>query len=206
MVAHRPALTTRRKDRPMAAKQLPDSATLRQLLKYDPETGKLYWKRRGQDMFKTKRSCSTWNSRFAGKEALCSTNRGYKLGVINYQRYFAHRVIWAILHDECPSGQIDHIDGDRGNNTPSNLRVVSNQENARNAKIYTTSTTGVVGVYYVEKSNRWSARITVDGKTVCLGQFATKREAAQKRKAAEQKYNFHPNHGKRTAAIAAKPT
>lgn len=35
----------------MATRQLPDAELLRKLLRYDPETGKLYWLPRSQDDF-----------------------------------------------------------------------------------------------------------------------------------------------------------
>lgn len=41
---------------------------------------------------------------------------------------------------------IDHIDGNRTNNCISNLRSLSNSENRRNSKMYSTNNTGITGV------------------------------------------------------------
>src|SRR5690625_5199426 len=53
----------------MADKILPTPEQLRELLRYEPETGKLYWKARPAELFKDKRSHGAWNARYAGKEA-----------------------------------------------------------------------------------------------------------------------------------------
>ena len=43
----------------------------RELLTYNPDTGKLYWKERPAKYFKNpKRYMKPWNARYAGKEAL----------------------------------------------------------------------------------------------------------------------------------------
>lgn len=57
--------------------------TVRQLIRYEPDTGKLFWLERPREFFKTEASCKSWNKRFAGKEALISYDRdGYRVGGI----------------------------------------------------------------------------------------------------------------------------
>lgn len=46
----------------------------------------------------------------------------------------AHRVIWLLTNGEWPIDKLDHIDGRRDNNLPSNLRPCSSTENQRNRK------------------------------------------------------------------------
>src|SRR5690625_1786543 len=64
---------------------------LRELIDYDPNTGKLFWKPRPAEMFKTKRAHGAWNARYAGKEALTSTDGyGYRRGCVFDRGYQAH--------------------------------------------------------------------------------------------------------------------
>jgi hypothetical protein len=58
------------------------------------------------------------------------------------------------------------------------------------------NTSGVMGVIYKSKANKWEARIAVGGETRYLGSFDTLEEASAARLAAEQERGFHPNHGK----------
>jgi hypothetical protein len=95
-----------RKDRVMAAKALPSPDVLRQLIRYEPETGRLFWKERVAE----NRHGKTWNARHAGKEAFIQANAGgYKSGAIFDIRVSAHRVGWAMFTGEWPAGDIDNI-------------------------------------------------------------------------------------------------
>lgn len=58
------------------------------------------------------------------------------------------------------------------------------------------SSSGITGVYWCEETNKWRARIQVNGKKIGLGSFARIEDAAAARKAAEVKYVFHANHGR----------
>ena len=70
---------------------------------------------------------------------------------VNNRVKMAHRVIWEIKIEAIPKGmQIDHIDGNRYNNSIDNLRCVCPTLNARNARMKKTNSTGVNGVSYGE--------------------------------------------------------
>ncbi len=72
---------------------------------------------------------------------------GYWRVGINGKMYLIHRVIYEMLHGKIPEGkQVDHIDGDPSNNSPSNLRLVSQPENQRNMKKGKRNKSGVAGV------------------------------------------------------------
>ena len=187
----------------MTAKNLPSPELLRKLLRYEPATGKLYWRERTPDMFvdgkyAAERSCKAWNSKFVDKEAFTASRNGYLHGAIFDRLYSAHRVIWAISYCKWPSNQIDHINGDRSDNRIKNLRSVSHAENTRNRRTSEVNTTGVMGVYWYKSRKKWYARIMFDGKNKHLGYFSNKADAIAARKAAEAKYGFHPNHGRQT--------
>jgi hypothetical protein len=87
---------------------------------------------------------------------------------------------------------IDHIDNNRTNNNISNLRWATLGENSHNSNIRKSNTSGVKGVGFNKASNKWRARITVDGIKIHLGSYDTKEEAqeARIRKANEAFGNF----------------
>jgi hypothetical protein len=76
-----------------------DISTLRQLLAYDPETGKLTWLERPREMFPTFRAWRIWNGRYATTEALTTDCRGALQGNLFNRRVFAHRIAYAILRE-----------------------------------------------------------------------------------------------------------
>lgn len=181
----------------MATKDLPEPALLRKLLRYEPETGKLYWLERTLEMFPHARACISWNARFARKEALTSLDRkGYRRGAIFNKFYAAHRVIWAIVHGEWPPEQIDHINGDKQDNRLGNLRAVSNSENLKNQKRPKNNTSGIIGVYWNKQLVAWHAQIKINGKKKHLGTYQCIGAAAAARASADLKHGFHRNHGR----------
>lgn len=175
---------------------------LRQMLRLDPDTGKLYWRERGpewfNDGFRTpEHNMGIWNARYANTEAFTSYDtNGYFRGKILGKAYASHRVVWTIYYGEWPKDQIDHINGIRDDNRIVNLRVVSNSENSRNIKIPATNTSGKIGVSWKKPNKKWQAQIKVNGSIIYLGLFADKRDAVEARKAAEIKHGFHKNHGR----------
>lgn len=168
------------------------------LLRYEPETGKLYWKSRPAEIFSSEKSAKTWNRRFAEKEAFTHSNKqGYRRGSILGKNYLAHRVIWLLVTGEWPAADVDHIHGVQAGNEHSNLRSVSHLENGRNQCIPSNNKSGVNGVYWHKRAGKWQANIAVLGKTKYLGLFDDLAAAAIARKSAEGRYGFHPNHGRR---------
>jgi hypothetical protein len=122
----------------------------------------------------------------------------YKHGVFKLNAY-EHRIIWIWMTGEQPD-TIDHIDGDGLNNKWSNLRSVKFSDNGKNQKKHTTNTSGYAGVSYRKDSDKWRARIMVNGKPISVGTFQTKEAAIHARDAANSEYGFHENHGKRLTA------
>lgn len=169
----------------MAKKPIPTPEELRQLLRYEPETGNLIWKERPITMFQGRRQSadylrSWWNSRYAGTPALTAKEGGnrYLHGLINSKTFKAHRVAWAIHYGEWPKNFIDHINGDVSDNRISNLRDVSRQDNSLNSKMMRNNTSGYVGVSLHTMTGRWQAYAGINGKTVYLGLYESPAEAA----------------------------
>ena len=176
---------------------------LRQLLHYEPETGKLFWKPRTPDMFqdrqKTKEhQCKLWNSANAGREAFTAIDfKGYAHGKVFNMMFKAHRVAWAIHSGKHPEHQIDHINGDPNDNRLCNLREASSKQNSMNRGMTKANKSGVVGVHFIKNSGKWRAAIRIDGRCFNIGYFRTLEDAAKARKEYARILGFHPNHGLR---------
>lgn len=149
-------------------------------------------------MFPSQSYCNAWNARFAGSPALYTKDsRGYLCGVLLFYRVKTHRIVWAIAHGMWPKDTIDHINGDSTDNRPCNLRDVSQLDNNRNRPLPKNNTSGVHGVSMMKCNGKWRATIKAGGKHLHLGCFNTITAAAAARKAAEVKYGFHENHGRK---------
>lgn len=165
------------------------------LLGYNPDNGEMFWKP-SHDMG------AAWNARFANRRA------GYLLkGRDGNPRYWyiklsgiaypAHRVIWVLYHGTMQPGEIDHINGDGLDNRISNLRCVSHSENSKNTTIRHTNRSGVPGVVWNERDNRWGVSVRIDGVQTSLGMFSDYFEAVCARKSAEIACGYHANHGRK---------
>ena len=159
--------------------------------------GYLLWKERPSYHFSSEKVATGWNVRFAGTMAGSVDGKGYRHVIINNRLYRSHRVIYAMYKGYWPENEIDHIDGNRQNNNPKNLREVDRQNNCKNLALSSKSTTGVCGVYFIGRLNKWGAQIKVNGKVIWLGVHETLDEARLARKIAEKRFNFHPNHGRK---------
>lgn len=163
-----------------------DAVRLREILNYCPETGVLTWKLRPAHMFSSRGStpreavAHSWNLKNAGKRAFIALNgNGYFQGVAFGKKYCAHRVIWAIQFGEWPHDEVDHINGDRGDNRLSNLRAATHAENTRNRDYSTKNRWGSQGVCYRKDKAKWTATIILNGKRSWLGYHDTVEQAHQ---------------------------
>lgn len=184
----------------MAKKALPCPTLLRQLLRYEPETGKLFWKSRPRRMFCEGHvgdsAHKRWNIRYAGKPALDCLRRGIRHGSVLGHSLSAHRVAWAIHMGRWPNHEIDHINGDASDNRIENLRDVTHGENLKNMGVRRDNSSGVTGVSFLSKSSRWAAQVSVNGITRSLGTFERIEDAISAREKANQQLGFHENHGR----------
>ncbi len=178
---------------PKPSVPLPPQEMLERMFNYHPETGELFWKARTVDMFRDtvgrtkEHACAQWNSRWAKKRAMSKAWDGYLGGSLNYNYVAAHRVIWKLMYGD-DAEIIDHINGKRDDNRLENLRNVTYAENARNRRLGANNTSGMIGVGFNKRQQKWTASIN-------LGSFDTKEEAMAERKRVQDLLGFHENHG-----------
>ena len=169
---------------------------LSSILEYSKETGSMFWKKRPDSMFKSKKRADYWNEKYSGKEAgskYCNGSKMYKRIKINGVPFMFHHIVWIYNKGLTPK-EIDHINGDGLDNRLSNLRDVThavNQKNKRKAKNNKSGYTGIC-----RHRNKWLSYIYVNSKMIRLGSFVDICEAVKARKDAEIRYDFHENHGK----------
>lgn len=135
---------------------------LREILDYDEDTGTLIWKvRKLESEHWTVRGARRFNSQFAGKPAGFKKpvkNRDYvrmEMKLPGGKNYLVHRVIWAWKMGKWPENMIDHKDQNPMNNRFDNLREADNYTNQQNATLRKDNTSGVSGVSWFAREQRW---------------------------------------------------
>jgi hypothetical protein len=183
---------------------LPSYELASKLLRYEPETGKLFWRKRSETDFVCIGRYKTWTKRYSEKEAGSFNASGYRQISISGNVLYGHRLAWLLYYKKAPSDSIDHINGNKSDNRIVNLRCVSQKENMRNQVKNAKNTSGQNGVWWHSRAQKWSAEIKVNQKKIHLGLHSCKSKAVLARKEAEIRYGFHENHGRERAKAAAQ--
>ena len=116
----------------------------------------------------------------------CPDKDGYlKVGLYkNGKRktFGIHRII-AEIFVENPENkpEVDHIDRDTSNNRPDNLRWATAREQKYNQGMKSTNTSGVSGVSWNRRDNKWIVRLAENGEKKYFGVFTDKDEAIKVR-------------------------
>jgi len=169
----------------------------RALLRYEPDTGRLFWRERARDTCHSENSWLRWNTLYSGAEAFTSIDgNGYKHGRVLGSKHKAHRIIWLMQTGRFPEEQIDHINGVRADNRLENLRAVTNAENQKNKSLQRDNSSGSNGVSWSKTRNRWMAYININGRMKNLGRFKTIEEAIQARSEASKLHGYSLSHGR----------
>lgn len=153
-------------------------------------TGEFWWSRPG---------LSRQRHKMAG-----SKTRGYISISIRGKKYMAHRLVFLWINKRFPKSQIDHIDHNRSNNNPKNLREVTAKENRQNTSLLGRNKSGFCGV---SKRTFSSGRYTYWRGVVCVGDGKPnierlfpftdngKLDAVEWVKEKRREWGFHENHG-----------
>lgn len=178
-------------------KEMPSQEIIRELIDYNPATGETVWLPRDSKWFEggkrdSQWEANRWNSKNAGK-AITRTSNGYILASIFGEKIFLHRLIWKYMTGEEPVF-VDHKNGIKDDNRWDNLQNATKKTNGRNMKLFSTNTSGHVGIRQ-RSGGRWQARIKVDQKEQHIGMFDTYEEAIEAWNERAKLMNFSERHG-----------
>lgn len=117
-------------------------------------------------------------------KVLRGMSKGYLTGRFEGKVVKLHRLAWFFVHNTWPEFQIDHIDGDKTNNSYQNLRIATTSFNCHNQFGARTSNkkTGLQGVKVHKRKSgsiAYRASISIKGKDIHLGLYETPEEAHQ---------------------------
>ncbi len=138
---------------------------LKELLHYDPKTGLFTWVAKP----------NTRSNRIKiGGKAGSEKGNGYIQIQIDGKNYLAQRLAWLYVTGSFPDGDIDHADGNPGNNVFENLRSTSRAQNIQNQRrSHKRNSAGLLGVHFRKDTKKYTAYITTDRARKSLGCFDT---------------------------------
>jgi hypothetical protein len=139
------------------------------LLRYDSDTGKLYWRVKPSRRVRS------------GSEAGCLRSDGYIVIKIDGKLYYAQRVAWILHEGQWPDGNPEHENRIGSDNRWENIKDLAPDEshNGGNKGTLRNNTSNLKGVYWYKRDNKWKAHIGVHMRRVHIGLFPEdqKREA-----------------------------
>ena len=151
---------------------------LKELLKYNPQTGLFTW------------LVSTRNTK-PGMVAGWDGGNGYRMVTVDFKKYPLHRLAWFYAHGMWPKNLIDHENGKKQDNWLDNLREATHSQNGQNKhKTQSNNTSGFAGVSWDRRRKKWLAVIKLEGVQKYIGIFKTKEEAHEAY--LKQKRVIHP--------------
>jgi hypothetical protein len=136
---------------------------IRQALRYNPDTGKLFWK--GDFGARAKE----------GAEAGSIDSKGYVVIRLKGKNMKAHRVAFFLKTGKWPAGEIDHDNQIKNDNRWANLKDCTQLQNMQNRPLQVNNSTGYKGV--VRRGDRFQGLVQKNKKRVSVGYFDTAEEA-----------------------------
>lgn len=151
----------------MKIKELPSLDDLNRLFTFNKETGELFWK------------VSLSKSVKIGERAGTLKPNGYRTIQINGKLYREHRIVYALFYGKQPEFEIDHIDANKQNNSPKNLRISNRNTNCQNRTKRADNTSGYKNVFWKNETKKWQVKICAFGKTYHFGCYLNIEDAAE---------------------------
>lgn len=154
---------------------------LREVLDYDPETGRFVWR-------------ISLNARGpAGSVAGTSLPDGYLRIQIDRVPMKAHRLAWLWVHGEMPLCEVDHINRIKSDNRITNLRLATSKQNKENQSLRVTNTSGHKGVHWDKSREKWMAFVVHHRKFKNLGRYDDLNQAIEVAEDARRQLFTHHN-------------
>lgn len=116
--------------------------------------------------------------RKSGKIAGSKNKNGYVKVFFDGKLHYAHRLAWCISNGFEPKDYIDHINGDKQDNSLANIREATPEQNQMNRVIGVNNKSGHTGVTFRSDRGKWRSQIYRKGKLIYLGLFSDKDDAA----------------------------
>ena len=139
---------------------LPSVNVLNDLFRLDEHTGVLYWRVR-----------TARRTRVGDEAGALNKVTGYRHVRVEGRLFATHRVVFAMAHGRWPATSIDHINGNRLDNRPINLREASPSQQGMNKCRQSNNTSEATGVVFHRGANKWAAKIQANRKSTHLGLF-----------------------------------
>ena len=115
-----------------------------------------------------------------GAKAGCLHVNGYNNIKIDGIKYRASLLAWLYMTGEWPIGIVDHENRERNDDRWENLRSATILQNIANSGVRKDNRCGTKGVSITKhRSKPFRSRITIYGKRILLGDFATLDEASR---------------------------
>lgn len=111
----------------------------------------------------------------AGDRAGCLQSNGYRRVKIDGRSHYEHRVAWLLHYGAMPPEYIDHINGDKADNSIANLRTVAHRGNMQNFEVHRRGKRP--GYHWDKLHGKWRAAIQVKGKVRYLGLYDSSDDA-----------------------------
>lgn len=169
------------------------------LLSFDDPTGIFTWKERPLSAFQAGKFRTAeskfleWNKRYKNQQAGTINKKGYLVIQLDGKLYLAHRLAWFYSTGEWPN-QIDHSNGVKTDNRPTNLKNVTASQNSKNLKLSKNNTSGTKGVSWHKKAQKWIATLRVRGEYKYLGLFESFEEAKRVYQMAAKEAGYTDRH------------
>lgn len=125
----------------------------------------------------------------AGNRFGADKGRGYRHGSFDGKMICEHVVAFVLANNRFPSSSIDHINGNRSDNHPSNLREATNAENLWNMATRKDSKTGYKNVMLDTARNKYRVELRANGKKVFTQRFDSLEDAVVAAEKARQEHH-----------------
>ena len=169
---------------------LPSVNYLKECFELDPASPSyLKWnKDRPISHFASAESHKIWKVKAANKQITNLSTDGYYIvytHTINNKvtRFKAHRIIYAIANNtnDFQNLQIDHIDCNKLNNNPQNLRLATSTQNQYNRGKQKNNTSGHKNIYFHKRCQKYTCSIGINRKLTHIGVFDSLESAIEAR-------------------------